>query len=53
MVNKNDYQPNYIVEKRRVYRILHTEDTGYRQLIFALRKGELQYFTFVKEDGNE
>jgi hypothetical protein len=33
----------------RVYRIFNDESTKYRKLVFELRKGELQYFTFVME----
>ena len=36
----------------RVYRTLNDETAQYRRLIFVLRKGELQYFTFVKEREN-
>ncbi|EQC84726.1 hypothetical protein LMT8_05340 [Leuconostoc mesenteroides subsp. cremoris TIFN8] len=32
-----------------VYRIFNDESTKYRKLVFELRKGELQYFTFVME----
>jgi len=31
----------------RIYRTLNDENTQYKKLIFELRKGELQYFTFV------
>lgn len=36
----------------RVYRTLNDETAKYRRLIFELRKGELQYFTFVTEGEN-
>lgn len=34
----------------RVYRTLNDENTAYKRLIFELRKGELQYFTFVPNE---
>ncbi|TYC47229.1 UDP-N-acetylmuramate--alanine ligase [Leuconostoc litchii] len=38
-----------ISNARRVYRTFNDEGTKYRKLVFELRKGELQYFTFVME----
>ncbi|WP_246574098.1 UDP-N-acetylmuramate--alanine ligase [Leuconostoc miyukkimchii] len=35
--------------KPRIYRMLNDENTKYKNLIFELRKGELQYFTFINE----
>lgn len=36
-----------IQNARRTYRTLNDENAQYKKLIFELRKGELQYFTFV------
>ncbi|WP_312066088.1 UDP-N-acetylmuramate--alanine ligase [Leuconostoc lactis] len=36
-----------IQNARRTYRTLNDENAQYKKLIFELRKGELQYLTFV------
>ncbi|MEX0380934.1 UDP-N-acetylmuramate--alanine ligase [Leuconostoc sp. MS02] len=35
----------------RTYRTLNDENAQYKKLIFELRKGELQYFTFLPNKG--
>lgn len=41
MVTKNQLQ-----DAPRVYRTLNDENAQYKKLVFELRKGEMQYFTF-------
>ncbi|WP_294975425.1 UDP-N-acetylmuramate--alanine ligase [uncultured Leuconostoc sp.] len=42
---------NKLQNAPRIYRTLNDENAQYKKLIFELRKGELQYFTFVLNRG--
>nr|WP_220742700.1 UDP-N-acetylmuramate--alanine ligase [Leuconostoc palmae] len=39
-----------MTNSHRIYRTLNDENMYYKKIIFELRKGELQYFTFVSSE---
>lgn len=47
------YTPSQVKPASKVYRAFHDEYAFYQQLIFALRKGELQVFTFETAEDNQ